>query len=280
MMTELSTLDDADFERFLALIYRVSGISIPKTKRVLVSNRLRRRLRATGIADFAAYYAFLTSPAGAKEMPHFLDEITTNETYFFRDPHQYAWFGGEFLPEVIERGRRHQRPKRLRVWSAAASNGAELYSIALTIHEQRGALAGWTISLLGTDLSEAILGQAREASYDARTLRLLDAERRRRHFVEDPAAQRWTVRPESRALASWKVHNLMKPLAGEGAPFDCILIKNVLIYFDAASKQAVARNVMDALAPGGFLVLGPTEMIPQMLEPLQRRKSWLYQKPA
>jgi chemotaxis protein methyltransferase CheR len=278
-MTDAATLSDEDFRRFLALIYRVSGICIPTTKRVLVSNRVRRRLRATGIGDFAAYYAYLTSPAGAVEMPRFLDEITTNETYFFRDPHQYAWLGGQFLREVVEQAHKHARPRRLRIWSAAASNGAELYSIALTIEEHRALVPRWPVTLLGTDLSEAMLEEARAGSYDERTLRLVAPEQRKRYFTYDAAARRWTIRPEIRALATWKVHNLLRPL-GSGGPFDCIFLKNVLIYFDAASKQAVARHVLDALAPRGYLVLGPTEMIPRMLEPLERRQSWLYQRPA
>ncbi len=278
-MNEPTILDDAQFERFLTLIYRVAGISIPKTKRVLVSNRLRRRLTATGIADFAAYYAFLVSPSGAKEMPFFLDEITTNETYFFRDPHQYAWFADEFLKDMLDQAQRRLRPKRLRVWSAAASNGSELYSLAISILEQKGAFHGWTLELIGSDLSEAILQEARLGRYDAHALRLVDAERRKRYFDEEPGGQRWTVKPEVRAMARWKPHNLMKSLPGE-PPFDCIFLKNVLIYFDANSKKAVARHMVEVMAPKGYLVLGPTEMIPQLLETLERRKPWLYQRPA
>jgi chemotaxis protein methyltransferase CheR len=275
---DLPTLSDEEFDRFLGLIYRVSGIRIPTTKRVMVSNRLRRRLRATGIASFGAYYAFLTSAGGAKEMPRFLDEITTNETYFFRDPHQFAWFGGEFLPEVAESARKGLRPKRLRVWSAAASNGAELYSIALTVQENRAAIPNWPVYLLGTDLSEAMLDEARAGEYDERALRLVPPESRRRDFVEDPERRRWTIKPAIRSQATWRVHNLLRPMPGETS-FDCIFLKNVLIYFDATSKQAVARSMVEALAPRGYLVLGPTELIPTMLGPLVRRKSWLYQRP-
>src|SRR3954468_11459144 len=85
-------LTELEFGRFRALIYKVAGIQIPASKKVMVTNRLRRRLRATGIATFAAYYTQLTSPSGAAEMPAFLDAITTNETYFYRDIHHYEWF--------------------------------------------------------------------------------------------------------------------------------------------------------------------------------------------
>lgn len=271
-------LTDDELARFCALIYRVSGIRIPATKRVMVSNRLRRRLRATGIASFAAYLAFLKSPAGAGEMTPFLDAITTNETYFYRDPHHYDWFAREFLPELIRQGRARKRPRSLRVWSAASSTGEELYSIALKVHEHRAALAGWRIALIGTDLSDAALASARAATYDARAVRLVGAADRRLHFEEDAASQRWTLRPEVRALASFRPHNLLEPLGGE--PFDCVFIKNVLIYFDEDSKRTVVRNLLAALAKGGYLVVGPTEGISTMLGPLTKHKTWLYQGPA
>ena len=96
-------LAEKDFERFRDLIYRVAGIRIPATKKVMVTNRVRRRLRATGITSFLAYYAHLTSAAGASEMPAFLDAITTNETYFYRDIHHYEWLCKTFLPEAAHK---------------------------------------------------------------------------------------------------------------------------------------------------------------------------------
>jgi chemotaxis protein methyltransferase CheR len=271
-------LTEDELARFCALIYRVSGIRIPATKRVMVSNRLRRRLRATGITSFSAYHAFLNSPAGAGEMPLFLDAITTNETYFYRDPQHYEWFGQTFLPELIDQARVRKRPKSLRIWSAASSTGEELYSIALKVQDQKAALAGWRVTLLGTDLSGAALSAARAGSYDARALRLVADGERRLHFDQDPAGQRWTLHPEIRAMATFRSHNLLEPLGED--PFDCVFIKNVLIYFDEDSKRAVVRNLLDALAKGGYLVIGPTEGIYGMLGALTKHKPWLFQKPA
>jgi chemotaxis protein methyltransferase CheR len=108
-------LTDEQYQRFCTLIYRVTGIRIAENKRVMVGNRVRRRLRATGINSFAEYYTFLTSPAGADEMPFFMDAITTNETYFFRDIHQYEWLGETFLPEIIRQAAQRKRPKVLRI---------------------------------------------------------------------------------------------------------------------------------------------------------------------
>jgi chemotaxis protein methyltransferase CheR len=275
MTTELT---EAEYAKFCGLIYRVAGIRIAENKRVMVSNRIRRRLRAIGITGFGEYYAYLTSPAGNGEMPLFLDAITTNETYFFRDPQHYDWLGESFLPEIAHQAALRKRPRRLRIWSAACSTGEEPYSIALKLLERKPMFAGWRITLLGTDLSGAVLDAARAGRYDARAVRLLDPALRQAFFDEDPKTQRLAIKPQVKALVTWKQHNLLSPL--EEDPFDCIFIKNVLIYFDKDSKQVVVRNLVQSLAEGGYLVVGPTEGIYAMLDPLSKLKPWLYQKPA
>jgi chemotaxis protein methyltransferase CheR len=271
-------LTGEEFETFRGLIYETAGIRIPPTKRILVSNRVRRRLRATKIDTFSGYLAYLKSAAGKDELPLFLDAITTNETYFFRDPQHYAWLGDEFLPEIARQGRLHQRPKTLRIWSAACATGEEVYSIALKIAEQKHAFGGWKISLLGTDISGAALDTAREGSYDARALRLIPNDERAAHFDLDAKAQRSVLKAAVRAMPTWKRHNLLHPLRED--PFDCIFLKNVLIYFDPESKQTVVRHLLAALAKGGYLVAGPTEGVHNLLGTLIKHKTWLYQRPA
>lgn len=271
-------LTEESLAKFLGLIYKVAGIRIPGTKKVMIANRLRRRLRATGIASFSEYYTFLTSAGGAPEMPLFIDEITTNETYFYRDIHHFNWLTEAFFPQVAEEGRLGKRPKTLRIWSAASSTGEELYSIALRFLPLRHLFVGWTVTLLGTDLSGAALDAARAGSYDERAVRLVSQPELARYFDFDAKARRWTVKNELRALTTWRSHNLLRPIAG--GPFDCVFIKNVLIYFDAQSKQTVTRHLIDSLAGGGYLVVGPTEGIHNMLEPLEKRHAWLYRRAA
>src|SRR5271168_1680015 len=146
-------LTEEEYRKFCELIYRVAGIRIAENKRVMVTNRVRRRLRATEIKTFAEYYSFLISPAGNVEMPLFLDAITTNETYFFRDTQNYDWLGDTFLPEILQQAIARKRPKSLRVWSAACSTGEEPYSIALKLLARKPLLTGWRMTVLGTDLS-------------------------------------------------------------------------------------------------------------------------------
>ena len=170
-------LTDGEYQKYCELIYRITGIRITENKRVMVSNRVRRRLRATGIAGFAHYYAFLISPAGADEMPLFLDAITTNETYFFRDTQNYDWLGNLFLPEIIQQAALRKRSKTLRIWSAACSTGEEPYSVALKVLAKKQVMAGWRITILGTDLSGAVLNAARAGIYDARAVHLIAPDR-------------------------------------------------------------------------------------------------------
>jgi chemotaxis protein methyltransferase CheR len=271
-------LTDAEYRRFCELIYRVAGIRIAENKRVMVGNRVRRRLRATGISSFGEYYTFLTSAAGADEMPLFLDAITTNETYFYRDIHQYKWLGESYLPDIVQQAAQRKRPKILRIWSAACSTGEEPYSIALEVLGHRPLLAGWRTVVLGTDLSGAALAAAETGSYDDRAIRLIEPQERQKFFKEDAQVQRWIVKPDVKALVTWKQHNLLHRLKEE--PFDCIFLKNVLIYFDTDSKKTVVQNIIDSLAKGGYLVVGPTEGIHTMLGSLSKVKPWLFQRPA
>jgi chemotaxis protein methyltransferase CheR len=269
-------LTETEYQKYCELIYRVAGIRIADNKCVMVSNRVRRRLRATGISTFAEYHAFLTSPSGSTEMPLFLDAITTNETYFFRDIQNYDWLGDMFLPELRQQALARKRARTLRIWSAACSTGEEPYSIALKLFAKKELLTGWRITILGTDLSGTVLNAARIGSYDARAIRLIEPAQRTQYFDEELSAERWTVKPEIRALVKWKQHNLLFPLNEE--LFDCIFLKNVLIYFDTESKQSVVKNVIGALAKGGYLVVGPTEGIYTMLDSLTKHTPWLYQR--
>jgi chemotaxis protein methyltransferase CheR len=275
---DFETLSESEFERFRVLIYRLSGIRVQPTKQVLVANRLRRRLKETGIAGYDAYYRFLNSPEGREEVARFLDAITTNETYFLRDPSQFEWLGGPLLDEIFSDAAHGRHPKRLRVWSAAASSGEELYTIAMILREHASRVGGWKLDLLGTDLSGGMLDAARAGVYDQRALRLVDAKRRETFFRQVPLdTTRWEVVPELKKMTRWKKHNLMFPLVGE-EPFDVIFLKNVLIYFDNESKTRVLKNVLAALRPGGYLVVGPTDAVARFLEDTKRERPWLFRK--
>lgn len=273
---ELLQLNSSQFERFRKFIYAKSGIRVPEHKVSLLSNRIRRRLKAGDFADFDTYYRYLTSPRGRGELEHFLDSITTNETFFFRTEPHFDWLKGEFFNNVVTEERRGKRPRSLRIWSAGCATGAEPYTIAICLYENRHRFRDWSITVLGTDISEEALRDAREGIFRPRAIETIEQGRRRRYFTSADE-DRLQVRPELKQLVTFQHHNLMTPM--DPPPFDCVFIRNVLIYFDRDSKRKVIANLIDAMAPGGFLVVGPSEGIYGMLAPLLRRQPFLYQKP-
>lgn len=275
-MAEPEKLSPQQFDRFRDFIYRQSGIRVDVSKVTLVSNRIRRCVKAGSFADFDAYYRHLTSPDGAGELEQFLDAITTNETHFFRTSSHFDWFRGEFLTELITRQRKGEHEQTLRVWSAACSTGEEPYSLAICVAENALRLKDWNVAIVGTDISEAVLKTAREAVYQSRSLEEVSPVQLKRYFTAAKDGTSWQVRPMVRELVEFRRHNLMEPL--RLPPFDCIFIRNVLIYFDRDSKKAVIRHLINSLTRGGYLVVGPSEGIYDMLEPLVKQAPYLYRK--
>lgn len=274
---ELERLTPEQFERFQSFIYRHSGIKVDMSKITLVSNRIRRRLKAGSFADFNAYYRHLNSRQGKAELEDFIDTITTNETSFFRTPSHFQWFRDDFIKQLLIQKNRGQREPSLRVWSAACSTGEEPYSIAICAAENSLSLRDWEVKILGTDISEKVLRTARAGIYPQRAVEEMDQTRLKRHFDPGPAPNTWQVREKVRRLVEFKKHNLMQPL--KLPPFDCIFVRNVLIYFDRDSKSIVIAHLIQSLVSGGYLCVGPSEGIYDMLAPLVKCTPFLYQKP-
>jgi chemotaxis protein methyltransferase CheR len=275
-MKEAERLTPQQFRLFQQFIYDRCGIRIDPAKVTLVSNRIRRRLQPADCADFGAYYRFLISPAGTTEVGDFIDAITTNETSFFRTPSSFEWLKHDYLNELLRAQGQGQRVPSLRIWSAACSSGEEPYSIAICLADAGSSLHNWNIQILGTDISESSLAKARKAIYKQRSLQEMDGARVRRYFSEDSAGD-FHLRSSIKEMVQFKYHNLIKPNLEK--PFDCIWLRNVLIYFDRESKGKVIDNLVRSLVSGGYLVVGPSEGVYDMLGMLHKRGTFLYQKP-
>lgn len=275
-MLEANRLTPQQFTLFQQFIYRQTGISTADGKITLLSNRIRRRLRAHQIESFDEYYRLLTGGRVPGELEQFIDAVTTNETFFFRTGGHFEWFAGAFLDDLVARAIAGHRERSLRVWSAACSSGEEAYSLAICLEENRARLAGWRLSIIGTDISESVLTQARAATYRLRSLEQISPQRLQEHFAKS-AADEWIVKPKTASVCSFQRHNLLEKIPQP--PFDCVFIRNVLIYFDRGSKAIAVGHLIDSLAPGGFLVVGPSDGIYDMLGGLRRCANFLYQKP-
>ena len=274
---ELDQLSETAFNRFREFIYGRSGIWTPDNKLSLLTNRIRRRLRANGLDDFDEYYSFLSDPARQGEVEKFIDAITTNETFFFRTEAHFEWFSEDFIPHVQTQARAGERKQSLRIWSAGCATGAEPYSIAICLLENRFRLDGWVLDILATDISEGVLREAREGIFKPRLLEGVTESQLRRYFQSVDGDTSWMAGPQVKELVRFEHHNLLEPFR-EG-PFDCVFIRNVLIYFDSESKRKVMRNLVDAMTPGAFLVVGPSEGVYDMTEGLERHSTLIYRKP-
>ncbi len=274
----LEQVSDAQMAAYAELIYERTGIHVSPQKKTLLSNRLRRRLRNTGIANFEEYFKHLKRlRPNDPEWDAFLQEITTHETYLFRDEAQWDWFRKSFMADFVAKVRARNLPKRLRVWSAACSTGDEAMTIATCIASALPNLATWKVEIVGTDIGIGAVEQARSGVFGERAMRLVPKELRERFFQRAKNANVWQAKPAIASMATFRQHNLMDSLRER--PFDMTFLKNVLIYFDKRSKLKVLDNVKAMIPPGGLLVAGAAEGVSDLLKDLVRIQPWLYQRP-
>ncbi|WBV45368.1 protein-glutamate O-methyltransferase CheR [Pseudoroseomonas cervicalis] len=265
-------LPDVEFARLKAEVIARTGHFYYEDKDALLWERLRRRLRETGLPGPAAYLERLRDPAqGEAEWAALEAEITIGETFFFRYAEQFAALQQTILPDILAR-RRGER--RLRAWSAGCASGAEPYSLGILLRRMLGeAVPDWRLSLLGTDLNEAALAMARRGQYSRWALRSLPAEELERDFLPGADGRSWLLRPQHRAMVRFERQNLLGLLDGT-APlqmtgFDLILCRNVLIYFHPEMVERLVRALAERLAEGGWLLLGHAEPNPVFAEFLE-----------
>ncbi len=263
-MFEQQVLRPEEFALFKKLMYERTGIFLNETKLALVANRLRARLRLLKLPSYRAYYEY--ARGHEDELTACIDAITTNETYFFREPRQWAYFETDMLPALL---RRNAKTKTLRIWSAACSTGEEPYSVAIFLKEHLP--PGWRPEITGSDINSEVLARAKAAVYRPYAVAKTDPALVRKYFTEektDPegrpaagseprAAEGYRLSAAVRAMVRLEPHNLLKKKPS--GKFDVILCRNVLIYFNDESKRRVLANLYDALTPGGYLLLGAAE---------------------
>ena len=257
----ITTLDTNTFNRIRDYVYEHAGILINAEKNSMVVSRLWRRLEKLGMRDFEQYLALVTSPKGVEERVHMLDQLTTNETYFFREPAHFNRLQHQILPSL---------PRRpLRVWCGAASTGEEPYSLAMVLQE---ALGNRPWELLATDLSTKVLEQARRGIYRLERLEQMPAgylKRYCRRGVEKYEGM-MMIDADLRGRVEFRQHNLLQPLDDNGGGFDVVFLRNVLIYFDQPTKQRVLDHIVQQLRPGGWLITGHCDSLMGVRLPLQQ----------
>ena len=253
-------ISDKDFEQLRDFIYNICGMYFHTTKKYFLESRLTRRMEATGAKTYQDYYLLLKSPRGSEELKFLMDEITTNETYFFRNVPQLAALENKLLPELVE-VKNKMGFRKLRIWSAASSSGEEAYTMAMILLEKRATLLkDWIIEIVGTDINETVIAQAKEGIYNAYSVRNIPDVYKRKYIREDNG--KFILSPEVKKFVTFNKLNLYedsKMIFMKS--FDFIFCANVLIYFDTASKSKVVQHFYNNLQPYGYFFVGQSESL-------------------
>ena len=264
------------FSRLSARIAELSGINIPETKRTMLEGRLRRRVRATGVADLNGYCeALFDGDLGPEETEHLLNAVTTNKTDFFREPRHFEYLASTVLPAIKAAGTR-----RLRAWSAGCSTGAEPYTMAMVFDDFATRHGGLEYGILATDLDSEVLEVARRGVYPRVQLEPTPPALYKRYVMEplDRASGQVRMNPALRSAVGYAQLNFMDSAYPVGSPMDIIMYRNVLIYFDRPTQEAVINRLCRNLKSGGWIFLGHSETITDMDVPLRQVSHTVFQK--
>ena len=246
------SLSQSDFSFVSQLVRREASIVLAPGKEYLVEARLIPVARQVGAASVGEFLANLQRRPNPADQRRIIDALTTNETSWFRDREPFSALTDVVLPELV---RTRGANRSVRFWSAASSSGQEAYSLAITLQENLP--AGWAYEIMGSDISTEMIKRAEAAEYSqVEVNRGLPAAQLVQYF--ERAGAHWRITPALRRNVSFKLMNLTAPLPAM-PPFDVIFLRNVLIYFDVATKKSVLGNVARLLRPDGWLFLGAAE---------------------
>jgi chemotaxis protein methyltransferase CheR len=244
-----------DIRRLSEFLYRRTGMLFAEDKRYYIDRRLHERIAATGSSSFQSYFALLRSGLEG-EVEHLVNAFTVNETYFFREDHQLRCLTADLLAAVL---RNKPAGEPIRIWSVPCSTGEEPYSIGIWLMEHFPAVDDYQIEIVGSDIDTRALASASEGVFGARALMKLTPSLIARYF-ERPTPETFRIDAGLRDSIQFTEVNLIDARAmAQHRGFDIVFCRNVLIYFDDASRRIAAENLYDCLRPGGFICLGHSE---------------------
>ncbi len=264
------TITDKEFNQFRTFIFEIAGIDLAPTKKTLVSSRLAKRLRHYNLNSYGAYFDVLTGGNHLEEKQILVDLLTTNETYFFREPAHF-----DFLQKTILPGWR--RSGTFRVWSGASSSGQEAYSIAMVLADLLKQ-SPWEV--VGTDLSSRVLETARTGHYPMSRIDGIPKDYLRRFCLRGtgPYEDTLLIDPVIRRKVKFIHANLNTNLPDLGS-FDVIFLRNVMIYFNQETKKEIVQRILSFLKPGGYFLIGHSETLKGICDSLNSVAPTIYQKP-
>ena len=272
MLASVLRISDTEFGQFQRFIFEAAGITLTDTKKALVGSRLAKRLHACQVESYGDYFQLLMSGESPLELQTAVDLLTTNETYFFREPKHF-----QFLKKEIASGTLRGNGQ-LRIWSAATATGEEAYSAAMLLED---CLPGRPWEVIGSDISSRVLQRARAGHYSMERIDQLPTDYLQRFCLKGLDAQAGTllVQRGLRNKLRFLQVNLNEPLPHLGM-FEVIFLRNVLIYFNLQTKRRVVARVLNALKPGGYLLIGHSESLIEVTDAVELLSPAIYRKPS
>ncbi len=264
------TISDADFKRLVSFIQSTYGIDLTQKKQ-LITGRLSPAIRKLGYRNFSDFVSHVLEKKENDDIILVLNKLTTNYTFFMREKEHLDYFCRNIIPELV---RRHQKDKCLSIWSAGCSSGEEPYNITMFLYDYLGAQANqWDTRILASDISAQALASAKRGVYSLPDT--IPQEWKRKYFTANKDGT-YTVTPAVRNNVIFQTFNLMDPIRFR-RKFDVIFCRNVMIYFDQPTKDALVRRFYDATVPGGYLLISASENLSQNA-PYRRLATATFQK--
>ena len=248
-------MNPPDYEYLRKLLKDQSGLDLSADKQYLIESRLLPLSRKCGVPGIDDLVQKMKG-GSTSIVAQVVEAMTTNETFFFRDKIPFEHFRDSIMPEMLKA---RAARRSIRIWCAAGSTGQEPYSLAMSLKEMGGALAGWRVEIVATDLSQEVLEKSKSGIYSQfEVQRGLPIQLLVKYFKQN--GELWQISPDIRAMVQHRQLNLLHDFSQLGA-FDVIFCRNVLIYFDQETKISIFGRLAKAMEPDGFLVLGAAETV-------------------
>ena len=270
--TETMPITDTEFHSIRDLVYNRFGITLSDQKKSLVVSRLQKKLKEHGCKTFKQYYDMLIADKTDERITELANQITTNHTFFFREPEHFDFFKSDILPWIVKE-HTAKNDKDIRIWCAAASSGEEPYTLIITLLEYFGVgYKNWNCGLLATDISEKALAAAVEGVYVHARLQGVSPAILNKYFRK--VSDGYAVTDQLKKEVTYRKFNLMEKNLPFKKKFDCIWCRNVMIYFDNPTKHELVNRMYGSTVNGGYLLIGHSETLDR------NQTKWKYIKPA
>ena len=266
--SESAIITDEDFLKFKEYFYRRTGISFERSKRYFVDKRLVERIEATGTGTFRGYFTMLRFQASGEELQQLTNIMTVNETYFLREEYQFKCLVDSILPQIVHR---RVGADPIRIWCIPSSSGEEPYSVAMFLLENWPGIKEWDVEIISSDIDTSILRRARAGRYSARSVQYIPDPWLKKYFKS--VGDEYQLCDDLRKAVEFTRVNLAEPADTLSyRNFDVIFCRNLLIYFDDASRKTASETFYEALNPGGYLCLGHSESMSRISSLFEVRK--------